>query len=530
MLRASALGKPVAEYARLLRATVEVGPSTHALIKLLLKNRRYGLRDAASRRGVGGDSRGPVDIEELRAGTRRQRTNRSRAADLRQHRRRPRIEWRGQIRGPGWRRRCYKQLMLDEPNPARRVDYLQRALEAYGGVYHANPARYWHGINATALLHYAVGNPLRCPASRMPAGYPRDRGRSAADGEWATRRRAPTRGPTLRPARHTRPRGGPSRTGVGREARQDRGDRCLRRRITAETARVGVGDRSRLGLGHTLLPVLRSAQVHFAGGSVMVGSRDVSADRLQRLEQLHRTDEGLILEKVFGADRFRTLNWWRKGLTRCRAVVRIDDSNGAPIGTGFLVRGPVLHPGLPDVVVVTNCHVIPDRVHQSDAVVSFLGLGDDEPGRKKFEVKRLWWHSSASPPGVDTAILELDGLPANVEPVPLASALPLTAGTLRAYVIGHPRGYDQPQFSIQDNKLVDHDDNRLHYRSPTEGGSSGSPVFEEQWKLIGLHHAGSATLSCLSASGTHEANEALRISAIRRALEADPPRATDASE
>ena len=276
-------------------------------------------------------------------------------------------------------------------------------------------------------------------------------------------------------------------------------------------------------LGTTLLPVLREAQIRLAGGVVTVDSRDTAADRLSELGNLENSQAGVVLEKVFGTERFKTLKWWRNGLLRCRAVVRIDDRNDdSPIGTGFLVAGNEIHPSLPELVVVTNCHVVPDRVKERDAVVTFHGLDDNEAGRKSFLVQRLWWRSPASPPGVDTAILELDGKP-NVEPVPLADTLHLQNDKSRAYIIGHPRGYDQPQFSIQDNLLLDHDDVRLHYRSPTEGGSSGSPVFEDLWKVIGLHHAGSARMSCLTKAGTHAANEALRIDAIRAAIAAKPP-------
>jgi V8-like Glu-specific endopeptidase len=71
---------------------------------------------------------------------------------------------------------------------------------------------------------------------------------------------------------------------------------------------------------------------------------------------------------------------------------------------------------------------------------------------------------------------------------------------------------------LQDNLVIDHDNTRLQYRAPTEGGSSGSPVFDSQWRVIGLHHAGSETMPRLNGEGTHAANVALRIDAIRERL------------
>ena len=123
---------------------------------------------------------------------------------------------------------------------------------------------------------------------------------------------------------------------------------------------------------------------------------------------------------------------------------------------------------------------------------------------------------------MDTALLELDGTPVNVDPLPLVRKMPKLNAKSRTYIIGHPKGYDQPQFSIQDNLFLETDATRMHYRTPTEGGSSGSPVFDDQWQVIGLHHAGSFTMSRLADKGTHAANEALRIDAIRDAIAKDP--------
>jgi hypothetical protein len=58
----------------------------------------------------------------------------------------------------------------------------------------------------------------------------------------------------------------------------------------------------------------------------------------------------------------------------------------------------------------------------------------------------------------------------------------------------------------------------IHYRTPTEHGSSGSPVFEpEDWRVVALHHKGSPTMNRLDDQpGTYEANEGIEMSAIQK--------------
>ena len=70
----------------------------------------------------------------------------------------------------------------------------------------------------------------------------------------------------------------------------------------------------------------------------------------------------------------------------------------------------------------------------------------------------------------------------------------------KVFIVGHPKGGDL-SFSVSDNEVVDHelDDEpcdrprRIHYRTPTEPGSSGSPVFHHKsLEVVGLHRTGRA--------------------------------------
>ena len=114
----------------------------------------------------------------------------------------------------------------------------------------------------------------------------------------------------------------------------------------------------------------------------------------------------------------------------------------------------------------------------------------------------------------DVTLLQLDRRVPGVEPYPIAPALPVLDGDRRVYVVGYP-GSGVLSFSLQDNVLLDWDQRLVHYRTPTEPGSSGSPVFDDQWRLIAIHHANRPDMRKLNGKpGTYEASEGISILAI----------------
>jgi V8-like Glu-specific endopeptidase len=263
--------------------------------------------------------------------------------------------------------------------------------------------------------------------------------------------------------------------------------------------------------GTKMLPLLRAKLLTREGGQITVSPAEVGRQALERVDQAPN------LERVFGAERFQSLRWFREALERCRAVARIEDEFEEGIGTGFLLEGKALKDSLPEVVMMTNAHVIPEGIAPEDAYITFRGL--DTPGdNAKFRVEKVLWSSSRKE--LDATIFVLQTIPRNVTPCPVASKPPPLDSTPppRAFIVGHPRGGLQPMFSIQDNLMLDYDEVKVHYRAPTEPGSSGSPVFDRYWKLIALHHAGSEEMPKLHGGGTYQANEGIWIGRIQEAL------------
>ena len=56
-------------------------------------------------------------------------------------------------------------------------------------------------------------------------------------------------------------------------------------------------------------------------------------------------------------------------------------------------------------------------------------------------------------------------------------------------IIQHPGGLPK-QISFQNNFVQYADATKVQYLTSTLNGSSGSPVFNDKWEVIAVHHAG----------------------------------------
>jgi hypothetical protein len=221
------------------------------------------------------------------------------------------------------------------------------------------------------------------------------------------------------------------------------------------------------------------------------------------------------LDTLFGADRTVSLRWYKKGLEQCNSIARVEKKNGQGIGTGFLVNATDFLPNLDGLLLVTADHIIsedPNRysILPEQAQVRFQSLGET------FEIDRIVWSSPYTQ--LDVALLLLKGQP-KAPPLRIHERpVVMTTPTPRLYIIGHPRGRDL-EISLNDNHLLASNDRVLHYRTPTEPGGSGSPVFESTaWEVVAIHHLGSSSMKRLDGQGTYEANEGISILAVQKAI------------
>jgi S1-C subfamily serine protease len=95
-----------------------------------------------------------------------------------------------------------------------------------------------------------------------------------------------------------------------------------------------------------------------------------------------------------------------------------------------------------------------------------------------------------------------------------ASAVPVVGGS--AFVIQHPAG-SRKRLAYARNRIAKFDDEVVHYTSDTQPGSSGSPVFDLDGKLIALHRAGGDPQE-VAGGQPIRANEGVRISRVWQGL------------
>ena len=95
----------------------------------------------------------------------------------------------------------------------------------------------------------------------------------------------------------------------------------------------------------------------------------------------------------------------------------------------------------------------------------------------------------------------------DVKPIPLLRNPTTVTRNDRVNIIQHPQGREK-EIALHDNKIIRVKDKVIHYFTDTEPGSSVSPVFNNDWDLVALHHAGRSDDSGMAT------NEGIRVAAI----------------
>jgi endonuclease G len=212
------------------------------------------------------------------------------------------------------------------------------------------------------------------------------------------------------------------------------------------------------------------------------------------------------LEVMVGVrSQLKSLAWLHEGLDRARFVCRVVSPAG--VGTGFLIN-----PG----VLVTNNHVVRTPSDAAHTVLEF-NYEEDIAGNLRDVVRyRL------DPEHFFTSV-ELDCTAVNVRPASCGESLErwgkLSAETEKPVtlqdhvtIIQHPLGGIK-QICVTDNRVINVFGNFIQYTTDTASGSSGSPVFNDRWRVVAIHHKGGDLVK--NGRGDHVfANQGVLMSAI----------------
>ena len=198
-------------------------------------------------------------------------------------------------------------------------------------------------------------------------------------------------------------------------------------------------------------------------------------------------------ERVWGKDSYKPLEWYSKALMNAACVARLGYDEYSGLGTGFLFDGAWIGDAYKGKnLLLTNAHVC-----TNDPGTRNKDPGIPEPsklcglfmaakgGPKKVKILNQVWTSS--PDELDATLLEISEKPEGSE-LPRFVDRPISINKNdRLNIIGHPGGMS-PQLSLHDNQYVGQKDAFVWYKTPTDPGSSGSPVFDNEWNLVALHH------------------------------------------
>lgn len=258
----------------------------------------------------------------------------------------------------------------------------------------------------------------------------------------------------------------------------------------------------------TYAAVRRVAHMTVPEGRMLSARRSLATGRVSERE----------FEAVLGRDDSDHINIMLRGQVAARAVCRLAIGSQA-VGTGFLVA-----PGL----LVTNNHVIgsPEDARRFVAEFDYELDLDDQPRvpivRFSLEPDRVFVTSDRRELDFTFVAVRQKSLQGDrrIEEfgwIPLDDRVDKILTGEPAVIIQHPRG-EQKRVCIFSAELVDKLEDHLHYTTDTDGGSSGSCVFNRSWQLVALHHA-AVESDQLRHGQPRMVNEGIRVSSILRALQ-----------
>ncbi|MFV8054578.1 DNA/RNA non-specific endonuclease [Mycobacterium sp. 48b] len=203
---------------------------------------------------------------------------------------------------------------------------------------------------------------------------------------------------------------------------------------------------------------------------------------------------------------------------------RIIDGKRRPLGTGVMVSPRLF---------MTNNHVIADAQSAASTSIQFnyqLDIDDVPAAVTEFRLDPATFFWTSHENELDVSLIAVGPRTAGGANLPdfgwsaMSSARDKHAEGDHVTIIEHPDA-DYKQIALRENRVIGRGKKgaTLYYAADTLHGSSGSPVFNDQFVLVALHHAGGGHNDTELENGQpvpDDCNEGIRISAIVDALRA----------
>ena len=239
---------------------------------------------------------------------------------------------------------------------------------------------------------------------------------------------------------------------------------------------------------------------------------EVKSDTLRLRSRLLNAYDSIAMERLIGRSDLFPISYLQVGIDSgksvCRIQIRDDRGSFIGMGTGFLVSENVL---------MTNNHVIDSMQTALNSLAEFNYQDDVKFMPCPTYTFRL------NPEQFFITDEELDFTLVALTDNPSSEKHPWDFGHLQLIseagkilegeyvsIIQHPHGGPKA-VTIRENKVSSLLDDFIHYITDTEPGSSGAPVFNDQWVVVALHHAG---VPDPNKKNAWIGNEGIRISSI----------------
>lgn len=209
-------------------------------------------------------------------------------------------------------------------------------------------------------------------------------------------------------------------------------------------------------------------------------------------KEIYQFENEEYLEKIIGEkNNLLKINWLEKGIKVSKSVCQVIMDDGDK-GTGFIIN---------DTFLMTNFHVIPNKERAKGAKIIFNYEEDIAGVLKKSMEYSLESETYIGDLKLDYAYIKIKDNPE----FSIEKWGSLNSGDSsiinkndNVLIIQHALGETK---QIASDIIIGKNNNKIYYTTDTQKGSSGSPVFNTNWEVIALHHAGKNEIDLAKGNG-----------------------------